>query len=101
MSEPLSFEDQSTKEFVVGLAKLLDVEVEQSHNEYCFNLPDKLGSGYIKAFVFDFGVSVLEIDCLLKEDFYYLRHRDYRQNLRRSLLVCLNQPLNQMMNYLI
>ena len=71
MSEPLSFEDQSTKEFVVGLAKLLDVEVEQSHNEYCFNLPDKLGSGYIKAFVFDFGVSVLEIDCLLKEDFKF------------------------------
>lgn len=71
MSEPLNFEDQSTKDIVDGMSKLLNVEVEESHNEFCFNIPDEMGSGYVKSYVFDFGVSVLEIDCLLKEDFQF------------------------------
>lgn len=69
MANKIEIHDQSVSQVIIDLANNLGVEHETSHNECCLRLPEKFGSGYIKSYEFDFGVGVLEIDCLFKKDF--------------------------------
>lgn len=50
-----------------NLAECFGVDYAEDNNEYCFDIPDKLGSGYLRGFQFSNGVSVLDLDVLLKK----------------------------------
>ena len=47
------------------LAKKLKASTEKDNNEYCFDIPKTVGSGYFKAYNFDNGISIIEGDILL------------------------------------
>ncbi len=67
MEEKLNVKDLCAKDVVIGMANQLNVPYEEDHHECCFNFPEEIGSGYVKAYQFDFGIGVVEIDYLLKE----------------------------------
>jgi len=67
MGNQLNIEDMQAKDVVINMARILQVEYHEDNNEICIDIPDAIGSGYIKAISFDFGLGVLEVDCKLNE----------------------------------
>ncbi|WP_344923908.1 helix-turn-helix transcriptional regulator [Aquimarina addita] len=68
MSEEINIHDYNIKDVVKDMAKSLNVDFDETATECCFRLPEKVGSGYVRAFEFDFGLGVVETDYLLKEE---------------------------------
>lgn len=67
MIKKIQLKDQDVRQVVVAISDALQSEPEEHTNELCLRIPEKLGKGYIKAYVFDHGIGVLEFDCLLKK----------------------------------
>ncbi|EDP94775.1 AraC family transcriptional regulator [Kordia algicida OT-1] len=63
--------DVEASDIVKDMAAALSVDFEENHNEYCLRIPKNIGSGYIKATVFDAGIGVLETDYLLKKELHF------------------------------
>jgi len=66
MGNQLNINDMQAKDVVINMARILKVDYHQDHNEICFDIPNELGTGYMKAISFDFGLGALDIDCKLK-----------------------------------
>ena len=66
MGTQLNIDDMQARDVVVDMARILKVDYHEDNNEICIDLPDNLGTGFIKAVSFDFGLGVLEVDCKLK-----------------------------------
>ncbi len=62
------FGDQA-EDFLSSLAESFSVKYATNNNEYCFDVPENLGSGYFRSLQFSHGVSVLEFNVLLKKSF--------------------------------
>ncbi|WP_299125745.1 AraC family transcriptional regulator [uncultured Winogradskyella sp.] len=72
MGEKLSVTDFEASNIVLDMAKNLDIEYDiVNTNEYCIRIPESMGSGYVKAYSFDNGISVVETDYFLKEDLVF------------------------------
>lgn len=57
-----------TAELMIGnLAECLNHDIAEDNNEYCIDISDNLGSGYIRGIQFSHGVSVLEFDVFLNK----------------------------------
>ena len=56
------------KSLVDQLSSFFEAEYEADNNEYCFDIPESQGSGYIKGLEFSHGVHVLVIDVILIDD---------------------------------
>lgn len=67
MAQQMHVGDMQAKDVVVDMARILDVDFHEDNNEICIDIPESLGTGYIKAITFDFGLGVLEVDCKLKQ----------------------------------
>lgn len=59
--------DSDVKSIILDLAQNFGIDHEEANNEYCVRIPKHLGSGFIKGYVFPYGVGMLEFDCLLKK----------------------------------
>ncbi|MBC31790.1 MAG: AraC family transcriptional regulator [Muricauda sp.] len=57
----------TAKDFVEIISRELQQEMEVDNREFCFSLSDFHGHGYIKAFDFDYGLSVYEFDCTFEQ----------------------------------
>lgn len=71
MSKKLSVSDLETSDFVKDMADALKIDFDENHNEYCLRIPEELGSGFVKATIFDNGIGVLESDYLLKKELQF------------------------------
>jgi len=71
MIKKVQVSDKGAKNIVIDLAKDFGVGYEENKNEYCVRIPNKFGSGYVKATIFDSGISVVEVDYLLKKPFSF------------------------------
>ena len=67
MGNQLNLRDMQARDVVMDMARILKVDFHEDNNEICIDIPDTLGSGYIKAITFDFGLGVLEVDCKLNQ----------------------------------
>jgi AraC-like DNA-binding protein len=68
MSLQINVRDGEVQEVISDLAKELRVEIEEKNNEFCLQIPRKMGSGFVKAIQFEHGVGVLEFEFVLKDD---------------------------------
>ncbi|WP_241479964.1 helix-turn-helix domain-containing protein [Kordia jejudonensis] len=71
MSKKLSVGDMEASDIVKDMASVLNVDYDENHNEYCLRIPEKFGTGFVKATIFDNGISVLESDYLLKKELHF------------------------------
>ncbi|WP_299130654.1 AraC family transcriptional regulator [uncultured Winogradskyella sp.] len=72
MEKKIDITDFEASNIVIDMAKSLGIEHEVTNkNEYCLRIPSSVGSGYVKAYNFDHGVSVIETDYLLKDDLVF------------------------------
>ena len=67
MAENLSFEDIEVREVVRNMAEILKIEYVEDGPELCMQIPEKLGSGSIRAFNLEHGLGVLNVDCMFIE----------------------------------
>ncbi len=70
MQENFEINDSKAKDLVIDIAKALGLKFKEENDEFTLELTKEYGSGYVKAYQFDFGLSVIEVDFLLKEDFH-------------------------------
>lgn len=68
MTEKVSIKDLEVKDIIHDMAHILGIDVQEENNETCFEIPEELGSGYVKAITFENGLGVIEADYLLKKD---------------------------------
>ncbi|WP_299212234.1 response regulator transcription factor [uncultured Dokdonia sp.] len=71
MKKKLQIRDLKVSDVVIDMAKTLGVDYDEEHCETCLELPEHLGSGYVKAYEFDFGFGIIETDYTLKKDFHF------------------------------
>ncbi len=71
MKKKVGVRDHNPHDVVIDLANSLGVDYEQSKHECCVRLPENIGSGFVRSFRFDFGVSVIETDYLLKKELVF------------------------------
>ncbi len=67
MAENLSFKDIEVREVVRNMAEILKTDCVEDGPELCVQIPEKLGSGSIRAFNLEHGLGVLDVDCMLTE----------------------------------
>jgi len=67
MAIKTTLKHDSIKDLMLQLSKKLNVVHDEDNNELCLELPKKVGDGYFRAIEFDFGVSIILADFLLKE----------------------------------
>ncbi len=67
MGDQLNIDDMQAQDVVIEIARILKVDYHEENNEICIDIPDELGTGYIKATTFDFGLGALEVDCRLND----------------------------------
>ncbi|MGB5820281.1 MAG: helix-turn-helix transcriptional regulator [Saonia sp.] len=70
MKKELKVRDLEAKDVIIDMSKSLGVDYEEENNEFCIRLPEEIGSGYIKATCFDYGISVIQSDYLLKTNLH-------------------------------
>lgn len=63
----INISSMTAEEFIEVLSTELKQEMEVDNREFCFSLSDFHGHGYIKAFDFDYGLSVYEFDCTFEQ----------------------------------
>lgn len=74
-------QSESAEDIVKSIAEQLNVSFDEETNECCINLPENIGSGYLRAVTFEFGISVLQIDALLQKKLSIVLERDSIQTL--------------------
>lgn len=67
MAESCNIKGKSTDAIFLTLADYFKGEYEKTNNEFCFDIPDKYGSGNFSGYQFSHGINVLIIDVLLKK----------------------------------
>lgn len=60
MKEKLNVSDLEASDVIKDMANILNINLDVNHNEYCLEIPKRLGSGFIKATCFDNGIGILE-----------------------------------------
>lgn len=70
MNKPCKISGGKAKDLIENLAKCLNSDLTTDNNEYCFDVPENLGSGYFKGIQFSHGVFVLEFDVFLKKPIF-------------------------------
>lgn len=87
MDYKVQVRDSDAKHTILDLAKEFDINYEENNDEYCIRIPEKLGSGFIKCTLFSNGISVLELDCLLKKQLII----EYQKELVHPLKLLFNR----------
>ena len=68
MSKALSIKDVNISNIVIDMAESLNIAYEKKENQYALTIPKTMGSGYVKCYVFDNGIGVVEAEYLLKKE---------------------------------
>ncbi len=76
MTKKFQITDKKAKNIVIGMAEHFGIDYEHDINEYCIRIPETEGSGYVKATIFDCGISVIEADYLIKQPFNFKLEND-------------------------
>tara|TARA_R110002096_G_scaffold431563_1_gene646993 strand:- start:29728 stop:30762 length:1035 start_codon:yes stop_codon:yes gene_type:complete len=71
VKEKLNVSDLEASDVIKDMANILNINLDVNHNEYCLEIPKRLGSGFIKATCFDNGIGILESDYLLKKELHF------------------------------
>lgn len=72
MMKKVHIADFRSNEFISKVAEQLNLKPEQEERIFSAHLLDEVGHGYFKAFDFDNGITVYEIDCTLKKDLHII-----------------------------
>ncbi|MDO1500079.1 AraC family transcriptional regulator [Winogradskyella maritima] len=67
MYTSITVKADNAKNIVKQLEKAFEGSLESENNEHCLEIPEKRGSGYLKATIFENGLSVIEADFLLNK----------------------------------
>ncbi|MFD0860629.1 helix-turn-helix domain-containing protein [Sungkyunkwania multivorans] len=67
MNSMIEIQDDDASNILKDIAHHFDLKREIDNRESCVRIPKQTGSGYIKAYCFDFGISVLESDFILSQ----------------------------------
>lgn len=70
MNNTCSVSGATAEHLISSLATCFNVETTADNNEYCFDIPEAIGSGYFRSIQFSHGVFTLEVDVLLKKPLY-------------------------------
>lgn len=68
MAKKISIKNYKPDNIINDLSNAFGNEYSWDHHQVCLQIPDKYGSGYIKGYNFDHGVSVIETDCVFDKD---------------------------------
>jgi AraC-like DNA-binding protein len=68
MKTKIEVKDLDVHDVVRDIAESLEISYESDNNEVCLNIPENLGTGFIKAVSFDNGMGTLEMDFRLKKE---------------------------------
>jgi AraC-like DNA-binding protein len=67
MSLTLHVRDSSVMEIIMDMAACMKAGYEEENKEWCLQIPEKLGSGYILGIQFSHGLGVIEYHCTLNQ----------------------------------
>lgn len=68
MKTKIEVKDLDVQDVVRDIAKDLGISYESDNNEVCLDIPETLGTGYIKAVSFDSGMGTIEMDFRLNKE---------------------------------
>ncbi|WP_179346169.1 helix-turn-helix domain-containing protein [Winogradskyella ursingii] len=86
MLKTASLKADNAVDIINMLAEHLNTSTEKDNNEYCFDILENMGSGYIKAINFDSGISIIEADVLLNKSL----NLEFRKETLNPLVIMLN-----------
>ncbi|MBS9464294.1 helix-turn-helix transcriptional regulator [Flagellimonas sp. 389] len=87
MIRKISIAANSSEGFLKKVAQELDLGLTKDNREFSINLSEDLGHGYMKAYGFDHGISVFEVDCTLTKEI----HLVFEKAVVRPLLMVFNR----------
>lgn len=67
MNKSYRISGETAEKLICSLAKNFSMDYAVDNNEYCFDVPEGMGSGYFRSIQFSHGVNVLEFDVFLKK----------------------------------
>ncbi len=70
MNSTCIFKGENAEDIIKELSACLNTNYTSENNEFCFDIPEQLGSGYLIGYQFSHGVSVIEINVFLKKALY-------------------------------
>ncbi len=82
MIKKASIRDMQVRDVVINMARFLKVEIEETAHEIQFEIPESLGSGYVKALSFDHGLGVIEANYLLTKEIAFTLDNEMVQPLK-------------------
>ncbi len=82
MTKKASIKDMEVRDVVTNMARFLKVDIEESTHEIRFEVPESLGSGYVKAISFDHGLGVIEANYLLTKEIAFTLDNEMVQPLK-------------------
>ena len=68
MAEEFSIKGEDANEIISHLANQFNCEFEDNGNDFCFDIPNKYGTGHFRTVQFSHGIHVMEIELRLKND---------------------------------
>lgn len=68
MGVTLHVRDSNIEEVILDMAKSLDTEPEENHQEICVRIPQKLGKGHILGIQFSHGLGIIEFQLTLNKE---------------------------------
>jgi len=71
MNDLLKVNDILPRQIVIDMAEAFGIDYDEDNGEFCIELPDSMGSGFVKAHEFDSGIGVIECDYTLKEELIF------------------------------
>lgn len=87
MIKKVQITDYEAFGFVTAAAESLNLNLTEDNREYSINLSDDIGHGYLKAYDFDHGISVYEIDCTLNKQINF----EFEKSLVQPLFILFNR----------
>ncbi|GMN04668.1 hypothetical protein MTsPCn5_00560 [Croceitalea sp. MTPC5] len=85
--QKVNITDYDALGFLTVVAEGLNLNLTEDNREYSVNLTDEIGHGYFKAYDFDHGIAVYEIDCTLKNQINF----EFEKAVVQPLLILFNR----------
>lgn len=82
MCNTIEIKDLDVRDVVRGISDTLGASYEEENNEMCFDIPEKIGKGYVKAVSFSHGVGIIDLDIHLKKEVHIVTQKSYVQPLK-------------------
>ncbi|RKN75120.1 helix-turn-helix domain-containing protein [Ulvibacterium marinum] len=82
MKNKIEIRDLDVRDVVKDIADTLGTAYEEDNNEMCFDIPEEIGKGYVKAVSFSHGVGIIDLDIHLKKEVHLLTNQSSVQPLK-------------------